>query len=191
AGARCLSVLTDQEFFQGSWEYLRQIRQAVSLPLLCKEFILYPYQIYLARWYGADAVLLIAAILSHQDLPYFLRIVQGLGMTALVEVHTLGELERVLQIPNVRLVGINNRNLQDFHTDVQVTERLLAQKLPELQQREIVIVSESGIATPADVQRVRQAGAHAILVGESLMRQPDVEQGVWDLLAGVYPAEAS
>ncbi|MCS7293076.1 MAG: indole-3-glycerol phosphate synthase TrpC [Gloeomargarita sp. SKYBB_i_bin120] len=185
AGARCLSVLTDQEFFQGSWEYLRQIRQVVSLPLLCKEFILYPYQIYLARCHGADAVLLIAAILSDQDLRYFLRIVQGLGMTALVEVHTLGELERVLQIPGVRLVGINNRNLQDFHTDLQVTETLLAQKLTALQEREIVIVSESGIHTPADVLRVKHAGAHAILVGESLMKQPDVEQAVRHLLTGV------
>lgn len=183
AGARCISVLTDQEFFQGSWEYLYQIRQVVSLPLLCKEFIIYPYQIYLARCQGADAVLLIAAILSDQDLHYFNRIIHALGMVALVEVHTLGELERVLQIPDVRLIGINNRNLQNFTTDLSTTEELLTQKLPEMQERGITIVSESGIYTPADVTRVKKAGVHGILVGESLMKQTDIEQAVKQLLS--------
>ena len=110
-GATCLSVLTDSKFFQGSYENLSLVRQAVSLPLLCKEFILYPYQIYYARSKGADAVLLIAAILSDQDLAYFVKIVKGLGMTALVEVHSLAEFDRVLAIEGIELIGINNRNL--------------------------------------------------------------------------------
>ncbi|MEN9217771.1 MAG: indole-3-glycerol phosphate synthase TrpC [Gloeomargarita sp. DG_2_bins_126] len=186
AGARCISVLTDETFFQGSWEYLQQIRQAVSLPLLCKEFIIYPYQIYLARCQGADAILLIAAILSDQDLHYFNRIIQALGMVALVEVHTLGELERVLQIPGVNLVGINNRNLENFTTDLGTTEALLTQKLSALQNRGITIVSESGIHTPADVRRVKQAGVQGILVGESLMKQADIEQAVKALLRDVH-----
>ncbi|MCZ8057874.1 MAG: indole-3-glycerol phosphate synthase TrpC, partial [Microcystis sp. LE19-12.2C] len=108
-GATCLSVLTDSKFFQGSYENLTLVRQAVSLPLLCKEFILYPYQIYYARSKGADAVLLIAAILSDQDLAYFVKIVKGLGMTALVEVHSLAEFDRVLAIEGIELIGINNR----------------------------------------------------------------------------------
>lgn len=185
AGARCISVLTDAQFFQGSWAYLSQIRQAVFLPLLCKEFIIYPYQIYLARCQGADAVLLIAALLSNQDLHYFNRMIQALGMVALVEVHTLGELARVLQVPGVNLIGINNRNLEDFTTDLSTTEELLAHKLPEIQQRGIMVVSESGIHTPADVLRVKQAGVQAILVGESLMKQPDIEQAVQSLLSDI------
>ncbi len=185
AGAHCISVLTDAQFFQGSWAYLSQIRQAVSLPLLCKEFIIYPYQIYLARCQGADAVLLIAAILSDQDLHYFNRIIQALGMVALVEVHTLGELERVLQVSGVNLIGINNRNLENFTTDLSTTEALLAEKLPLLQEREMTIVSESGIHTPADVLRVKQAGVQGILVGESLIKQPDIEQATHHLLTEV------
>ena len=124
-GASCISVLTDAKFFQGSFEYLASIRQAVDLPLLCKDFIIYPYQIYLARLYGADAVLLIAAVLSDKDIQYFGKIVKSLGMTALVEVHTLEELDRVVAIEGVTLVGINNRNLEDFSVDLQTTVQLL------------------------------------------------------------------
>ncbi|WP_298617021.1 indole-3-glycerol phosphate synthase TrpC [uncultured Thermosynechococcus sp.] len=172
AGATCLSVLTDSEFFQGSFEYLAQIRQVVEVPLLCKDFILYPYQMFLARLRGADAVLLIAAILSDDDLRYFLRIAQGLGLTALVEVHTTEEMERVLGLEEVRLVGINNRNLTDFRVDLATTEKLLATYGAQLRDRNILVVSESGIHQRADVERVTQAGAAAILVGESLMRPP-------------------
>lgn len=172
AGATCLSVLTDSEFFQGSFEYLAQIRQVVEVPLLCKDFIIYPYQMFLARLRGADAVLLIAAILSDRDLRYFLRIAQGLGLTALVEVHTAEEMERVLGLEEVRLVGINNRNLTDFSVDLATTEKLLATYGAQLRDRNILVVSESGIHQRADVERVTQAGAAAILVGESLMRPP-------------------
>jgi indole-3-glycerol phosphate synthase len=161
---------------------LRQIRQAVSLPLLCKEFIIYPYQIYLARCQGADSVLLIAAILSDQDLSYFIRIIHALGMVALVEVHTLAELDRVLSVPGVNLIGINNRNLENFTTDLSTTENLLAQRLSAIQKRGITLVSESGIHTPADVLRMKRAGVQGILVGEVLMKQPDIEQAVRELL---------
>jgi indole-3-glycerol phosphate synthase len=180
-GASCLSVLTDQEFFQGSFDYLSQIREAVSLPLLCKEFILYPYQIYLARVKGADAILLIAAILSDKDLDYFVRIAQGLGMTALVEVHNATELERVLAIEPVNLMGINNRNLEDFSVNLDTTRQLLTQYAPF--PRDILIVSESGIHQPSDVAQVQAAGANAMLVGESLMRQPDPGAAIARLLA--------
>jgi len=172
AQATCLSVLTDEEFFQGSFEYLAQIRQAVSLPLLCKEFILYPYQIYLARAKGADAVLLIAAILGNQDLQYFLKIIKTLGMTALVEVHTLEELDRVLQLDGVNLIGINNRNLQDFTVDLQTTVNLLQARESEIKKKGIITVSESGLYDNADIEKVHQAGAKAVLIGESLVKQP-------------------
>ncbi|MCH9056751.1 indole-3-glycerol phosphate synthase TrpC [Synechococcus sp. PCC 6716] len=171
AGATCISVLTDSEFFQGSFEYLEQIRSAVELPLLCKDFIIYPYQMFLARLRGADAVLLIAAILCDRDLDYFLRIANSLGMTALVEVHTASEMERVLTLEGVQLVGINNRNLEDFSVNLATTEALLATYGGQLRDRGIVVVSESGIHKQAHVERVAAAGAQAVLVGESLMRQ--------------------
>ncbi|NER78046.1 MAG: indole-3-glycerol phosphate synthase TrpC [Leptolyngbya sp. SIO1D8] len=182
-GAACLSVLTDQTFFQGSFDYLEQIRAAVDLPLLCKEFIIYPYQMYLARVKGADAVLLIAAILKDEDLRYFTRIAQALGMRALVEVHTLEELERVLAIDSIQLIGINNRNLETFETTLKITEQLMQAKQSQMQARDIFIVSESGIHTSADVSQVTQAGAQGILVGESLMRQPNLADAIARLYA--------
>lgn len=172
-GATCLSVLTDSKFFQGSFENLSRIRAAVELPLLCKDFLIYPYQMYLARARGADAVLLIAAILSDKDLQYFLKIANALGMTALVEVHTLAEMDRVLALEGVRLVGINNRNLADFSVNLETTQQILDARRTELQQRDILVVSESGLYTPADLEFVSNAGASAVLIGESLMRQPD------------------
>lgn len=172
-GASCLSVLTDRRFFQGGFENLALIRDVVELPLLCKDFVIYPYQIYWARLHGADAVLLIAAILSDKDLAYFLKIVKKLGMTALVEVHSLAELDRVLEIESVELVGINNRDLRDFSVDLQTTCNLLSQRQSVIHDREIVMVSESGIHTSQDLQTVAQAGTQAVLIGESFMKQPD------------------
>lgn len=180
-GASCLSVLTDSKFFQGSFENLSLVRQAVELPLLCKEFIIYPYQIYFARAKGADAVLLIAAILSDQDLTYFVKIVKSLGMTPLVEVHTLEELDRVLAIDGIELVGINNRNLEDFSVSLQTTQDILTARKDVLSERKITIVSESGLHTNADLQFVRDAGATAVLIGESLVKQDDPQQAVKDL----------
>ncbi|MFZ9768811.1 MAG: indole-3-glycerol phosphate synthase TrpC, partial [Vulcanococcus sp.] len=124
-GASCLSVLTDKQFFQGGFEVLVQVRQVVELPLLCKDFILSPYQLYQARAAGADAALLIAAILTDADMAYLLKVARALGLTVLVEVHDAEELERVLALEGVQLIGINNRDLATFHTDLATTEQLM------------------------------------------------------------------
>ena len=187
-GATCLSVLTDRKFFQGSFENLHLIRQRVTLPLLCKEFIIDPYQIYLARTVGADAVLLIAAILSDRELQNFLNIACELGMNALVEVHTLAELDRVLKLSNVRLVGINNRNLENFTVSLGTTQQIMAQRREKLHSLGITVVSESGLYTRADLDLVAEAGVRAVLVGESLVKQPDIEQAVRSLLRLDLPA---
>lgn len=182
-GATCLSVLTDEAFFQGSFDYLEQIRAVVDIPLLCKEFIIYPYQMYLARVKGADAVLLIAAILSDTDLQYFTRIAQALGMRALVEVHTQEELDRVLAIESIQLIGINNRDLETFETSLSTTVQLLQAYATQLQARDCFVISESGIHTSEDVADVQRAGARGILVGESLMRQPNLVEAIARLYA--------
>jgi indole-3-glycerol phosphate synthase len=180
-GASCLSVLTDSKFFQGSFDNLSLIRAEVNLPLLCKEFIIYPYQIYYARAKGADAVLLIAAVLENKDLNYFVKITKTLGMTPLIEVHTLEELDRVLQIDGVELIGINNRNLEDFTVSLQTTTDILAARKEILEQRDILLVSESGLHTSADLDTVKQAGAKAVLIGESLVKQANLTRAIANL----------
>ena len=182
AGATCLSVLSDRAFFQGSFDNLRSVRRSVSLPLLCKEFIIDPYQIYLARAAGADAVLLIVAILSDRDLQDFLNETHSLGMTALVEVHTAAELERALSLSNLRLLGINNRNLENFTVDLKTTEQLIEQQQKQIESKGITVVSESGFTKRADLERVARAGARAVLIGESLVKQPNIEQAVRKIL---------
>jgi indole-3-glycerol phosphate synthase len=181
-GASCLSVLTDVKFFQGSFDNLAKVRAAVDLPLLCKEFIVYAYQIYLARVQGADAILLIAAILSDQDLKYFLKIANNLKMAALIEVHSLAEIDRVLALDGVSLIGINNRNLEDFSVDLQTTCQLLAARGSQLQEKNILVVSESGLHNPEDLSLVLTAGASAVLIGESLVKQPDPGAAIGHLL---------
>ena len=183
SGASCLSVLTDEKFFQGSFNNLSLVRKEVDLPLLCKEFVIYPYQIYFARAKGADAVLLIAAVLEDKDLNYFIKITKALGMTPLIEVHTLAELDRVLAIAGVELVGINNRNLEDFSVTLQTTQDILAARKEILEQRDILVVSESGLHTQEDLNTVKQAGAKAVLIGESLVKQENIEQAVSNLFA--------
>lgn len=180
-GASCLSVLTDEKFFQGSFDNLKLIRQAVNLPLLCKEFIIYPYQIFLARAKGADAVLLIAAVLDNKDLNYFVKIAKSVGMTPLIEVHTLEELDRVLTIDCIELVGINNRNLEDFSVSLETTKEIFAARQEILTQRQILVVSESGLHTSTDVATVTKAGAKAVLIGESLVKQDDLQQAIANL----------
>ncbi len=180
-GASCLSVLTDSKFFQGSFDNLNLVRQAVDLPLLCKEFIIYPYQIYFARAKGADAVLLIAAILQDRDLNYFVKITKSLGMTPLIEVHTLEELDRVLAIEGVNLIGINNRNLEDFSVSLQTTKDILTARKDILQKKDILIVSESGLHTRNDLEIVKNAGAKGVLIGESLVKKPDPEVAIREL----------
>jgi indole-3-glycerol phosphate synthase len=184
AGATCLSVLTDARFFQGSFENLQRIRLAVDLPLLCKEFILDPIQIYLARLAGADAVLLIAAMLSVEKLGKLLCLIQELGMEALVEVHNLAELDLMLSLPSLRLVGINNRNLATFTVDLTTTETLLASRRDLLQDRGIITISESGLGDRSQLDRVASWGVDAVLVGEALMKQADVERAVYSLMTG-------
>ncbi len=184
-GASCLSVLTDSKFFQGSFDNLSLVRQTVDLPLLCKEFIIYPYQIYFARAKGADAVLLIAAILKDQDLKYFVKIVKSLGMTPLIEVHTLEELDRVLAIDGVTLVGINNRNLQDFSVSLSTTKDILEARKEVLQSRNILVVSESGLHTPKDLDFVKDAGAEAVLIGESLVKQSNLQAAIKNLFSNI------
>ncbi len=175
-GASCLSVLTDESYFYGSLDYLRQIRSAVKLPLLRKDFIIDPYQVFQARVAGADAILLIAAALDDQQLLELAQLATELQLDTLLEVHDSAELERALVLP-VDLIGINNRNLQTFATDLGVTERL-AQKIPEKQ----LAVAESGIHNRADIERLQQSGAGAFLIGESLMRESDIEGKLQGLL---------
>jgi indole-3-glycerol phosphate synthase len=165
SGAACLSVLTDETFFQGSLEHLRRVRAAVALPLLRKDFIIDERQILEAVENGADAILLIVRILTNEQLARFHSLAVEADLAALVEVHDEGELERALAV-DAGLIGINNRNLDNFTVDLDTTARLAAKITNKL------IVAESGLHTGADVERVRRAGAGAILVGESLLRHP-------------------
>ena len=183
-GASCLSVLTDKTFFQGGFEVLVEVRQAVDLPLLCKEFILSPYQLFQARAAGADAVLLIAAILTDQDLRYLRKAATSLGLDVLVEVHDAAELDRVLTLGDFPLIGINNRDLTSFETDLTTTEQLTEEFRPRLQQQQALLVSESGLFSRSDLDRVQAAGAGAVLVGEALMRQQDVQLALTSLIGG-------
>ena len=183
-GARCLSVLTDKTFFQGGFDVLVEVRQAVDLPLLCKEFVLSPYQLFQARAAGADAVLLIAAILTDQDLQYLKKAAAALGLDVLVEVHDAAELERVLNLKGFPLIGINNRDLASFETDLATTEQLMERFGDRLQDQGALLVSESGLFDRSDLDRVKAAGADAVLVGEALMRQQDVQSALTNLIHG-------
>lgn len=176
AGATCLSVLTDEQYFYGSLDYLRQIREVVELPLLRKDFIIDPYQVYQARAAGADAILLIAAALDDAMLRELAVLAAELKLDTLLEVHDEQELERALKIP-VDLIGINNRNLKTFVTDLSITESL-AGRIPSQQ----VAVAESGLHSREDIERLKTAGAGAFLIGESLMREDDIEAKLRSLI---------
>jgi indole-3-glycerol phosphate synthase len=178
-GAACLSILTDGHFFLGSLRYLADIRKTVDIPLLRKDFIFDPYQIIEARAAGADAVLLIAAMLDLSMLRDFYSLAGELGLDVLLEVHDERELETALRI-ECPLIGINNRNLRTFVTDLATTERLL-RIIPD----DRFVVSESGINTRADVLRLHDAGAGAFLVGESMMREADIGAKLRELLGEV------
>ncbi len=175
-GAACLSVLTDAPFFQGRLEYLTLVRASVQLPVLRKDFLINDYQVVEARSAGADAVLLIAEILDDDTLRRLLEQAQQLGMAALVEFHDARNLPRVLA-SGADLIGINNRDLRRFSTDIEHTLRLRDQ-IP----REVMLVSESGIVTRRDVERLEAAGISAILVGEALMRTVDIGSALDELL---------
>ncbi len=182
AGASCLSVLTDEKFFQGSLDYLRQIRAAVKLPLLRKDFIIDERQILEAIEWGADAILLIVAILSDDNLNRFHSLATEAGLAVLVEVHDEAELDRALAI-GAGLIGVNNRDLKTFKVDLATTESMAAKLFPPRSGRHSsLLVAESGIHTRADVERLQQCGAQAILVGESLMRGGDIKAKIRELI---------
>jgi len=181
AGATCLSVLTDEKFFQGSLEYLKQIRSAVGLPLLRKDFIIDQRQILQSLEWGADAILLIVSILTDEQLSTFHALARSAGLEVLVEVHDETELDRAIKI-GARLIGVNNRDLKTFKVDLATTERL-AKRLRS-SGHDALLVAESGIHARADVERLRACGADAILVGESLMRHGNIRDKVSELLPG-------
>ncbi len=176
AGASCLSVLTESRYFQGRLEYLTAIRAAVSLPLLRKDFIVDEYQVFEARAAGADAILLIAASLDRRQIEDLQGIARGIGLDVLVESHSYKELDKTL-LAGATLVGINNRDLSTFSVSLRTTLDLL-KDIPD----DRTVVSESGIKTRDDVLKLEQAGADAILVGESLMREKDITKKVKELL---------
>jgi indole-3-glycerol phosphate synthase len=166
-GAACLSVLTDRDFFQGSEAFLGQARAACTLPVLRKDFIIDPYQVHEARAIGADCILLIVAALEDDVLLALATLAAELGLDVLCEVHNADELERAQALP-VRLIGVNNRNLHNFETSLEVSLGL-----QEMVEYDRILVAESGIRTPQDVARLRAGGIHAFLVGEAFMRAED------------------
>lgn len=183
AGASCLSVLTDEKFFQGSLEYLKLIRRAVKLPLLRKDFIIDERQILEAVEWGADAILLIVAILSDSRLRQFHTLATEAGLAALVEVHDEAELDRALAA-GAQIIGVNNRDLKTFKVNLATTERLAARLRLASRITPPLLVAESGIRSHADVERLAKCGAKAILVGESLMKHADIDTKVRELLGG-------
>ena len=176
-GAACLSVLTDKQFFQGSVDYLKQARASCALPVLRKDFMIDPYQVYEARVMGADCILLIAACLDDAQMADLEAVARSLDMAVLVEVHDRPELERALRL-KTPLVGINNRNLRTFEVSLDTTLGMLADVPADR-----LLVTESGILGPADVQRMREAQVHAFLVGEAFMRAKDPGEALAHLFA--------
>ena len=175
AGADCISVLTEPKWFLGSDEYLKEIANAVSIPCLRKDFTVDEYMIYQAKLLGASAVLLICSILSESQLKEYIAVCETLGLSALVEVHDESEIQTALQ-SGAKIIGVNNRNLKDFSVDTQNSGNLR-----KLVPNDIIFVSESGVKTPQDVQILREIGANAVLVGETLMRAENKKQKLAEL----------
>lgn len=175
AGADAISVLTEPKWFLGRDQYLREIASAVSIPCLRKDFTVDEYMIYEAKVLGASAVLLICSILTPAQLRDYQAVCDGLGLSALVEAHDEGEVEMALAA-GARIIGVNNRNLKDFTVDTENSRRLRAMIPPS-----VLFVSESGVKTPADVENLRDVGADAVLIGETLMRAADKKSKLWEL----------
>ena len=180
-GAAAISVLTDEDFFQGRLRYLRAIREAVDIPILRKDFIIDPYQVCEGRWAGADAILLIVAALSDGQLAELYALTEELGMTALVEAHNEWEMERALRL-GASLIGVNNRDLKTFDVDLGTTARLA-----KMVDEDVVLVAESGIFSGEDARDMGRLGAQAILVGEALMKAPDMVSLVRELSSQPIP----
>lgn len=176
-GATCLSILTDNPSFMGHESHFQSARSAVSLPCIRKEFLVDTWQVTESRSLGADAILVIMAMIDDSLAADLIDAAHAYGMDALVEVHDAREMERALKL-NSKLIGINNRNLRDFHVDIAVTEALAP-----MVSKDHILVAESGIFTPFDVRRLARTGAKAMLVGESLMRQGNVTEATKNLLA--------
>ncbi|HAG09320.1 MAG TPA: indole-3-glycerol phosphate synthase TrpC [Desulfotomaculum sp.] len=179
AGAAAISIVTETKYFSGQTEFLALVRPQTGLPLLRKDFIIDPYQIIEARFYGADAILLIVAILSNQELAAAVSLAAELGLACLVEVHTKEELKRALA-GGARIIGFNNRNLQTFQTDLTTTCRLREY----ITDPDVVIVSESGISSYQDILALQACRVNAVLVGEALMQSPDPAAKIKELLGG-------
>jgi len=176
-GASCMSILTDQKYFQGHLSYLNEISKISPIPLLRKDFTVHECQIYEASVSGADAILLIVAALGQEELRRLYEAARDVQLDVLVEVHDLPEMERALEL-GADLIGINNRNLKTFTTDLATTEQL-AEEVPD----DVLLVSESGLKNPQDAQRALNAGANAILIGETLMRHDDPSRAIEEYLA--------
>ena len=185
SGASCISVLTDKKFFQGGFEILKDVRAHTDLPLLCKDFIISPYQVYKARLFGADAILLIAAILKDSDLIYLKKIADQLKLDVLVEVHNREEMDRVLSLNSFKLVGINNRDLKTFQTDLKVSFDLMNKYSDYTTDKKVIFISESGIKNPADLNNLKSHGIRGVLIGESFMKEKDIESAFKKLLNSV------
>ncbi len=186
SGASAVSVLTDKDFFQGSLDYLREIKRAVALPALNKEFMVDDLQFYEARAYGADAVLLIVAALERRQLTDFHALARELSLDVLIETHHERELDTVLEwVPDARMIGINNRDLKTFTTDLTVTKRLAPRIPPDK-----IIVSESGIHQRGDVEQLLEIGVHAMLIGESLIRADNASAKIRELRGISTPTPA-
>lgn len=180
AGAAAISVLTEPFWFKGSDKYLRENSEVVKIPLLRKDFTLDSYMIYEAKLLGASAVLLICAILDKNTLAEYLEIAHELGLSVLVETHSEEEVEMALSVGS-RIIGVNNRNLKTFEVDITLSERL-----KKLVPPEVIFVSESGLSTAADIQKLREIGANAALIGESIMRSPDKKAAIRELRGDKY-----
>ncbi len=179
AGAAAISVLTEEYYFKGSTEYLKEIREIVDIPILRKDFIIDAYQIYEARAIGADAILLIAALLDKKELECFLTLAKSIGLAALVEVHNQEELDKALAC-KASIIGINNRNLKTFEVSLRTT-KALAHEIP----KDCIIVSESGIMSVQDALFLKDCNVDALLIGEMLMKSPDIKEALISLREGI------